>query len=112
MSGLLPDNQIDMTRWQQLDIFSQLGNVGSEVGRAFKWQAKGNERLAEGAFWRGLELLDATIADVKNFKRGRELRRARELFCSVYYKTGEYAETPASLEAYFTQFALQARREV
>lgn len=100
---------MEQADWFRLDIHSQLGNVGSEVGRAFRWQVKQNVELANGAFLRGLELLDATIADPKNFARGRELRRARELFCAVFYNTGEYTETPQSIEKYFMQFALQAR---
>ncbi len=105
-SEMLTANRIDLSRWQAMDIFAQLGNVASEVGRTFKWQAKGGSEQAESAFWRALELLDATIADPKNFTRGKELRRARELFCSVYYKTPEYIETPASIEQYFMHFAI------
>jgi hypothetical protein len=100
---------VESRRWQELDVETQMANVGSEVGRAFKWRAKGNAQLAEGAFWRGLELLDATLADPKNLVRSREIRRARELFCSVYYRTGEYNETPERLEEYFMQFARQVR---
>ena len=106
MSEMLSANRINIAQWRAMDIFGQLGNVASEVGRAFKWQAKESPDHADSAFWRALELLDATIADPKNFKRGKELRRARELFCSVYSKSAEYNETPASVEKYFMHFAI------
>lgn len=106
MSRILQANRIDVSRWQAMDIFAQLGNVASEVGRTFKRQAQGSPEQAASAFRRALELLDATIADPKNLKRGKELLRARELFCSVYYKTPEFNETPASIEKYFMHFAI------
>ncbi len=109
MNELLQANNVTTAQWYTLDIFSQLGNVASEVGRAFKWQSKGNVQLADGAFWRALELLDATISDPKNSVRSREVRRARELFCAVYLGTNEYHESPQSLEEYFMQFARHAR---
>ncbi len=104
---ILTANRMNVSAWRAMDIFAQLGNVASEVGRTFKWQqAKGRQEQAESAFRRALELLDATISDPKNFKRGKELRRARELFCSVYFKTAEYDETPESVEQYFMHFAI------
>jgi hypothetical protein len=106
MSDTLQANKIDVSRWRAQDIFAQLGNVASEVSRTFKSQEKGNDEQADSAFWRALELLDATIADPKNFKRGKELRRARELFCSVFFKTPEFNETPASVKKYFMSFAI------
>lgn len=39
----------------------QMANIGSEVGRAGKWLAKGKSQLADGAFSRGLDLIDVTI---------------------------------------------------
>ena len=50
---------IDTERWKSLSLFEQMANTGSEVGRTGKWVEKGNGQLAEGAFLRALDLMDA-----------------------------------------------------
>lgn len=48
-------------RWQTLSLDEQLGNVGSEVGRSAKWQARGNFKMRDHALDHAFELLDFTI---------------------------------------------------
>ena len=45
-----------------MSLAEQLGNVGSEIGRASRWQSR-NPETARLAFHRALELLDLTLAD-------------------------------------------------
>jgi len=94
--------------WGQLTLLEQLGNVGSEVGRAVKWQDKDAENF-KAASYRALELLDLTLADVRWRKRLKEISRARELLCAVFTGGESYKTTLADLERYFMQFALAAR---
>jgi len=101
---------ITTERWQELSTYSQLANIGSEVGRAFKWKNANLKERAEGAFFRAWELFDATMADKKNQKRKKEINIARELFADLFFNRGEYKETPEHLEEYFTDFAILSRQ--
>lgn len=50
-------------RWQTLPLMEQLGNVGSEVERAFRAHAQGRGDRFEHALARALELFDLTAND-------------------------------------------------
>lgn len=67
--------------WNRLSLSEQLGNVGSEVGRAVRWKGK-NSRLFEQAMIRALELLDLSIQDSRWIHRLKELARVREFLCA------------------------------
>ncbi len=99
---------ISRERWFTLSLADQLGNIGSEVGRAAKWQHK-DETSFWGAVTRGLELLDLTREDPRWRKRRPELNRARETFADAVLGGAEYNSTLPDLERYFMQFALVAR---
>jgi hypothetical protein len=95
--------------WGRLSLAEQLGNVGSEVGRLVRWRGR-DDRLAERAFERALELLDLTLADPRWRGRRKEIARARELLCDAVLGGGQYGTTLEDLDRYFLQFALAARR--
>lgn len=97
-------------RWGRLSLMEQLANVGSEVGRMLRWRGR-DERLATGAFERGLELLDLTLADPRWRTRLREIARARELLCDAAAGGTEYGTTLDDLDRYFLAFALAARAD-
>ena len=104
---------IDIDRWSVLPLVEQMANIGSEVGRARKWLGKDKPQLAESAFFRGLELVDATIKSGRSNMASRpcllmELCRARDLFSDSFFKR-DY-DTLAYLEKYFGQFASAIRR--
>ena len=94
--------------WQKLSLFEQLGNIGSEVGRARSWRGR-DEKNFSGAVDRALELFDLTIADARWKDRLREILRAREFFCDAVFGKGEYGNSLEDLEKYFLQFAIAAR---
>lgn len=99
-------------RWWELSLATQLGNVGSEVGRALKWRDR-DARLAQGALERALELLDLTLADPRHRRspaRLRELARAREVTVDFLAGQNQYQSTAASLLRYFDVFAAAASR--
>lgn len=95
-------------RWYELSLAEQLGNIGSEVGRAFRWQRK-DKNLFEGAVDRALELFDLTLSDSRWKGRRWEIARAREVFCDAVYGGNLYQSSFSDLVRYFDQFAFSAR---
>jgi hypothetical protein len=96
----------DSAAWAQLDVFNQLGNIGSEVGRALTAKKQGKTERSTSAFFRGMDLVNATIdAWVACGKSPYELLIAREQFAISILTDRE----DLTLEAYFMQFALAAR---
>ncbi len=95
--------------WGRLSLSEQLGNVGSEVGRAVRWKEK-NPRLFEEAMLRALELLDLSIQDSRWIHRLKELARVREFLCAAWLGSPEYKTTLEDLDRYFLNFAVLARK--
>lgn len=97
-------------RWWELSLYEQLGNVGSEVGRALRWRTL-NPDIAQRAFERALELMDLTLADPRHrcsVARLREFARAREVLVDFLAGSNEYQSTEDSLQRYFDAFAVAA----
>ena len=99
---------ISKERWSTLTLVEQLGNIGSEVGRATKWQGK-DEKSFWGAVGRAMELFDLTQMDKRWKKQRSEIDRAREVFADAVLGGHEYNSFLPDLERYFMQFALLAR---
>lgn len=98
---------VDLQKWANMTIFEQMGNIGSEVGRAMNAKSIGDPDRLRGALLRGLDLFDATAtiwADKKS-GRTREILRAREQFVEAVTTD----KNDSSLENYFMQFAIAAR---
>ena len=95
-------------RWQEFSLAEQLGNIGSEVGRARTWKEK-DIHLFQGAVDRAFELFDLTIQDPRWRKRLREIIRARESLCDAIEGGKRYGSSLEALERYFFFFALFAR---
>lgn len=99
---------VSRERWFTLSLADQLGNVGSEVGRARAWQGR-DEKLFWGAAGRALELLDLTREDARWRDRHTELDRARESTADAILGGETYGSRLADLEVYFMRFALYAQ---
>ena len=100
-------------RWWTLSLFEQLGNVGSEVSRAIRWTSR-NPNMAQGAFYRALELMDLTLSDPRHRQspaRLREIARTREVLVDFFAGSNEYGSNALSLQKYFDAYALAARRD-
>lgn len=95
-------------RWYNLSLIEQMGNIGSEISRAVRWQNK-DEKLYQNSIERALELLDLTIKDSRWRMRLKEPMRVRELLCSAMLDNKEYKTSLKDLERYFFYFALAAR---
>ena len=98
-------------KWHTLSLAEQLGNVGSEVHRALKWQGK-DEKQFSTAVERALELFGFTLDDVRWRGRLREIARAREVFCDAVSGGREYHSSLEDLDRYFFLFALAARERL
>ena len=99
-------------KWADLSLMEQMGNVGSEVGRAISWQKRNNNEYKEKAVERALVLIDLTINDsrwVAKF-RLKEILRAREVLADYFYGDNFYRSSTENLEKYFYHFAFAARK--
>jgi len=99
-----PVYTIDHERWKQLSIFEQLGNIGSEVGRALNLKRKGED--FQPALIRALDLFDTTVELLVKEKshRTKEVLRA----CDQLLQALFISDDP-SIETYFMQFTIAAR---
>ena len=92
-------------------MVEQLANIGSEVDRAIRAHEAGRADRRDAAVNRGLELFDLTAADDR--WRGaarREVLRAREEFCALFWRDSAMPGAARSLSRYFLHFAVAARR--
>ena len=99
-------------RWWTLTLAEQLGNVGSEVGRALRWRLR-DPGIAQGAFERALELFDLTLADPRHRRsvaRLREIARAREVLVDFFAGSNQFDSTGPDLQRYFDTYAVAAAR--
>ncbi len=94
--------------WQKLTLTEQLGNIGSEVSRAFKWENR-DDKFFRAAVERALELFDLTLDDPRWRGRLKEISRAREIFCDALHGGKLYKSSLEDLVRYFDQFAFAAR---
>ncbi len=94
-----------------MTLVEQMANVGSEVGRSVRAHADGKAVRFDHALARALELFDLTAADVRwAGPRRREILRAREEFCRLFFDPMVGPESAAGLDSYFLRFAVAARR--
>ena len=97
-------------RWQTLSILEQMGNIGSEVERAIRARDSGRLDRFERALDRALDLFDLTAADDRwRGHRRREILRAREEFCRLFFDPEPPAGSADGLKRYFLAFATAAR---
>lgn len=101
------------SRWETFTLVEQLANVGSEVERAIRAHEGHRHERWEQALDRALELFDLTAADKRwHGRRRREILRARELFCSLFFADDVAAGSAAYIRKYFMEFAVATRRRV
>ncbi len=99
-------------RWLLFSFDEQMGNIGSEVGRAANWQNK-NKEIFKGAVARGLELFDLTLDDKRwSVERIAEIKSLRKSFCDLAFDGKEDKGSLHDLADYFMPFAYAARRNV
>lgn len=97
-------------RWFKLSLPEQLANIGSEVGRASKWQRR-DENIFWGAVERALELFDLTLTDNRWRGRHREIARVKEVFCDAVFGGKDYQSFLKDIELYFLPFVFLVGRQ-
>jgi hypothetical protein len=102
---------IDEAKWAKLDIFNQMGNIYSEVGRSFKTQGQKDPTDHKEAVSRAIDLFDASIRVLiaKKSPQAKEVLRAKEQFLNLVFDDSATPESMQSLDRYFMQFAIAAR---
>lgn len=94
--------------WFSKNIFEQMANIGSEVERTIKWREK-DKKYSEMAFERCLELVDLTVADIKNRDRLKEILRSREALVDYFIGENIYKSSDSLWQKYFYAFNYAAR---
>jgi len=100
---------VDRKRWSEMNIFDQMGNIYSEVGRTFRAKQSHDQERYDQALTRAIDLFDATSAALveQRSPKLKEVLRAKEEFlgaCGSQNITDEQ-----ELDRYFMQFAVAAR---
>lgn len=97
--------------WKKMSLAHKMANIGSEVHRSLSWQEKENQKYAENAFFRSLELFDLTLQSEKDPFRLKEISRVREAWTDHFTANNEYSFTDDFFRQYFLKFNLLARSE-
>jgi hypothetical protein len=112
MSAAAPIHAATAQRWPTYTLVEQLAHVGSEVERAIRAFEAGKPDRFDFALARALELFDFTAADARwRGSRCREILRAREEFCRLFFDEAVAPDSAAGLRRYFLMFAVAARRQ-
>lgn len=99
---------VNRKKWAQLNIFNQMGNIYSEVGRTFN--STGADR--QQAIARAIDLFDATAESLAKIKspKLKEVLRVKEEYLRIACNSRPSPADRQSLDKYFLQFAIAARR--
>jgi hypothetical protein len=104
-------HQLAAGRWHTLSLLEQMAHVGSEVERAIRAHESARTERWGAALARACELFDLTAADPRwQGPRLREILRAREEFCRLFFANDNAPGAADSLRKYFLHFAIAARR--
>jgi len=100
-------------RWKELSFIEQMGNIGSEVGRAFRYFKERDEQRFSIAFEMAMELFELTLQDERwmGLNTEKEVIRTRDLFCTLVKNTGltnELEKEMNSLDDYFLWYGALA----
>ncbi|MEK7460820.1 MAG: hypothetical protein AAB647_01230 [Patescibacteria group bacterium] len=101
---------VDRIRWATLNIIEQMGNIGSEVGRAIAAKQQKRSRDCQQAVIRALDLFGATVEPLiaLHSARAKEVLRSKEQFLEAIYGdvSQQYIQ---AVNQYFFQYAVAAR---
>ena len=103
--------RFDRERWAQLTFNEQMGNIGSEVGRAIIAHRNGNQVRKARAIDRAIDLFSATVevtVGTKYSYRLKEVLRARDEFLRLFFD-GAFNMEAEKIERYFMYFAFAAK---
>ena len=107
----MDEYRFDRTRWAQLTFDEQMGNIGSEVGRAIIAHRNENAVRKIRAIDRAIDLFSAmaeVLAGTKYSYRLKEVLRSRDEFLRLFFD-GTFDNDADKIERYFMFFAFTAR---
>ena len=107
----MAEYRMDRDRWARLSFDEQMGNIGSEVGRAIAARRAGKALREERAIARAIDLFSATVEVLIGTRysyRLREVLRSRDEFLRLFYD-GTFEDDADNIERYFLFFAWRAR---
>ena len=91
-------------QWAEMPLSLQMLNIGSEISRANRWKAKGNQTQVERAVFRALELIDLTIEAQRGKHNLKEFTRMRETICDYYLGNNFYCSNGEQIQRDFDIF--------
>jgi len=97
-------------QWQKLSLAEQIGNIGSELARAKFWHEKGNIENKKKSLERALELINLTLACIKEGTQLKEVARMQEVVANLFIESQRYLASFNDLERFYMPFALLARK--
>jgi hypothetical protein len=103
--------RFDRERWAQLSFEEQMGNIGSEVGRAIAAHRAQRQEREDRAIDRAIDLFSATVEVLVGTPysyRLKEVLRARDEFLRLFFD-GTFETDADAIERYFMDFAFMAR---
>ena len=109
----MSEYEFDRARWAQLTFNEQMGNIGSEVGRAIIAHRNGNTVRESRAIDRAIDLFSATVEALIGTKyayRLKEVLRARDEFLRLFFD-GTFDQDADNIDRYFMYFAFAARAD-
>ncbi len=104
---------LKLEKWHKLSFAEQMANIGSEVGRAIKWQQKNKVKYSQKAFHRALELSSLTKSSLcmnQEFAKLKEICRMYELLVDFFAGDNIYQSSAESWNKYFHAFNYVARK--
>jgi len=107
----MSEYRFDRERWAALSFNEQMGNIGSEVGRAIIARRNGNLQRETRAIDRAIDLFSATVEVLIHTEyayRLKEVLRARDEFLRLFFD-GTFDNEADNIERYFMWFAHLAR---
>lgn len=107
----IPDYTVDRKRWAAMNIFEQMGNIYSEVGRSIIAKKHNKQQDCDFAVVRALDLFDATVDDLVKQKspRTKEVLRAKDQYLHAIYDQPVKSDAFPDIDRYFLQYAIAAR---
>ena len=99
--------ELNKERWHSLSFSKQIGNIGSEVQRAYSLQKRGDNEQKERSIDRFLELIDLSLNDKRWQKKCLEICRIREVLCDYFFTNNSFGNSFESIINYFNAFVLK-----
>ena len=97
---------MDRNRWHAAPFKWQMGNIASELSRAVQFEKAGDSSHRQASLTRAIALLVATVDDIKNRSKAKELCRFKEVVADWYAGENRYSIRREALRDYALFFTI------